>query len=235
MINLTIDRPPTTIVQGFKDLLAYESLTCALSDCMGRFNGMTSTMRPLFEGIRVVGTAITAKALASDLTAPIKAIDLCQPGDIVVIDSHGSVDTAFWGENMSMSARNRGVVAAIIDGGCRDVEEIRQLKFPVMCRGVVPNVAAIAGYGEVNVPIQCAGVVVTPGDIIVADGNGVVVIPKADAATILQQAQQLLSTEHQVQEKIMAGATIGELIDIDRIIKGTFAYQNKALETKPAE
>jgi 4-hydroxy-4-methyl-2-oxoglutarate aldolase len=93
---------------------------------------MTSDMRPLFEGIRLVGTAVTVKTLAADLAAAFKAIDVCQPGDIVVIDSHGSVDTAFWGENMTMSALNRGVVAAVIDGACRDVEEIRKMRFPVI-------------------------------------------------------------------------------------------------------
>ena len=125
MINETIQRPPADIVAGFRGLLAHDSITCALSDCMGRFNAMTSDMKPLFDGIRFVGTAVTVKTLAADLAAAFKAIDLSQPGDVVVIDSHGSVNTAFWGENMTLSALNRGVVAAVIDGACRDVEEIR--------------------------------------------------------------------------------------------------------------
>ena len=153
MIIEKIERPPKPILSGFQSLLRYDSITCAISDCMGRFNAMTSDMKPLFDGIRLVGTAVTVKTLASDLAAAFKAIDLCQPGDIVVIDSHGSVSTAFWGENMTMSAQNRGAIAAIIDGACRDVEEIRRLKFPVICKGVVPNVASVSGYGHVNVPI----------------------------------------------------------------------------------
>lgn len=230
MINATIERPSGEILAGFRDLLAFDSITCALSDCMGRFNAMTADMRPLFEGIRLVGTAVTVKTLAADLAAPFKAIDVCQPGDVVVIDSHGSVNTAFWGENMTLSALNRGVLAAVIDGACRDVEEIRRLRFPVLCKGIVPNVGAIAGYGEVNVPIQCAGVAVSPGDIVVIDGNGVVVVPRTEAAGILQKAQRLLETEHLLQEKIKAGATIGELVKIDEIFRTAFAYQNKAVE-----
>ncbi len=230
MIIESIERPPAEIVEGFKRLLAHDSITCAISDCMGRFNAMTSDMRPLFEGIRVVGTAVTVKTLAADLAAAFKAIDICQPGDIVVIDSHGSTNTAFWGENMTMSARNRGAVAAIIDGACRDVEEIRKIRFPVICKGIVPNVGAIAGYGDVNVSIQCAGVPVSPGDIVVADGNGVVVVPMAQAADILQRAQQLLETEHLLQEKIKAGATIGELVNVDEVFRTAFSYQNKALK-----
>ena len=95
-------------------------------------------------------------------------------------------------------------------------------------KGIVPNVGAIAGYGDVNVPIQCAGVAVSPGDIVVADGNGVVIVPLSEAADILAKARQLLETEHLVQEKLKAGATIGELVDIDAIFRSAFSYQNKA-------
>lgn len=229
MIIEKIDRPAKQIIEGFKTLLEYDSVTCAICDCMGRFNGMTD-MRPLFEGIRLVGTAVTVKTLASDLAAAFKAIDVCEPGDIVVIDSHGSVNTAFWGENMTMSAMNRGAVAAVIDGACRDVEEIRKLKFPVLCKSIVPNVAALSGYGQVNVPIQCAGVPVSPGDIIVIDGNGVAVVPKMQSQEILASAQRLLETEYIVQEKIKAGTTIGKLINVDELFKNTFAYQDRAVE-----
>lgn len=226
----TIDRPSEEVVEGLRELLQYESVTCAISDCMGRFNAMTSDMRPLFEDIRFVGTAVTVKTLASDLAAAFKAIDLCHPGDVVVIDSHGSVDTAFWGENMAMSAVNRGVVGAVIDGACRDVEEIRRLRFPVLCKGIVPNVASISGYGHVNVPIQCAGVPVNPGDVVIVDGNGVVVVPKESAADILAKARQLLATEHVLQEKIRAGATIGRLINVDEVFGNMFAYQERATQ-----
>lgn len=197
---------------------------------MGRFNAMTSQMRPLFEGIRFVGTAITVKTLASDLAAVFKAIDVCQPGDVIVIDSHQSVDTAFWGENMTLSALNRGIVAAVIDGACRDVEEIRRLRFPVISKGVVPNVGSISGYGDVNVPIHCGGVVVHPGDILIVDGNGVVTVPREDSAEVLVRARKLLSTEHVLQEKIKGGATIGELVKVDQVFRNTFAYQDRAIE-----
>jgi 4-hydroxy-4-methyl-2-oxoglutarate aldolase len=230
VINESIERPAAEIVKGFRNLLSYDSITCAISDCMGRFNAMTSDMKPLFEGIRLAGTAVTVKTLAADLAAAFKAIDVSQPGDVVVIDSHGSVDTAFWGENMTMSALNRGVIAAVVDGACRDVEEIRRMKFPVVCKGVVPNVGAIAGYGDVNVTIQCGGVAVSPGDVVVVDGNGVVVVPMAQAAVILQGAQRLLETERLLQEKIKAGATIGELVNVDEVFKNAFSYQKKAVE-----
>lgn len=230
MIVDKFERPHTDVITGFRELLQYDSITCAISDCMGRFNAMTSDMRPVFDGIRLVGTAVTVKTLASDIAAAFKAIDLCAPGDVVVIDTHGSVNTAFWGENMTMSAINRGAIAAVIDGACRDVEEIRKLRFPVICKGIVPNVASVSGYGHVNVPIQCAGVAVSPGDVVVVDGNGVVVVPREQAAAILDQARQLLRTENVLQEKIRAGATIGELVGVDEIFRSVFAYQNRAVD-----
>ena len=230
MINESIDRPAIEILEGFRNLLRHDSITCAISDCMGRLNAMTSDMKPVFEGIRLVGAAVTVKTLASDLAAAFKAIDLCKPGDVVVIDSHGSANTAFGGENMTLSAINRGVIAAVIDGACRDVEEIRKIRFPVICKGCVPNVGSISGYGDVNVLIQCAGVPVSPGDIIVVDGNGVVVVPQSEAAVILEKAKRLLETEHLLQEKIKAGATIGQLINVDEVFKTAFSYQNRAME-----
>jgi 4-hydroxy-4-methyl-2-oxoglutarate aldolase len=232
MINKNIVRPAMDIVEGFRALLRYDSITCAISDAMGRLNAMKSDMKPLFEGIRFVGTAVTVKTLASDLAAAFKAIDLCKPGDVVVIDSHGSADTAFWGENMTLSAINRGVVGAVIDGACRDVEEIRKIRFPVICKGCVPNVGSISGYGDVNVVVQCAGVAVSPGDILIADGNGVVVVPKDEGAVILEKAQRLLETEHLLLEKIKAGATIGELINVDGVFETVFSYQDRAMENR---
>jgi 4-hydroxy-4-methyl-2-oxoglutarate aldolase len=222
-------RPPSHLVDGFRDLLKFDSVTCAISDCMGRFGAMTSDMRPLFDSIRFAGPAVTARTLASDLAAVFKAIDVGEPGDVVVVDSHGSKNTAFWGENMTISAQNRGLAGAVIDGACRDVVEVRRLRFPLYCTGIVPNVAAIAGYGKVNVPVQCGGQPVAPGDIIVADENGVVVVPLQEAEVLLERTRSLLEKEHLLQDRLLTGSTIGELVDIDEVLRTTFDYQSRAL------
>jgi RraA family protein len=197
---------------------------------MGRFGAMSGDLRPLYDSIRFAGPAVTARTLSSDLAAVFKAIDVSQPGDVVIVDSHGSKDTAFWGENMTISAQNRGIAGAVIDGACRDVVEIRRLQFPIFSRGVVPNVAAIAGYGEINVRVQCGGQAVSPGDVIVADENGVVVVPLDAAAEVLERTRQLLETEHVLQERLRSGATIGELIEVDKVFAATFDYQSRALK-----
>ena len=227
-VNTQIKRPPQEIVEGFRALLKYNSPACAVADALGGFNAMTSDIKPMIEGIRLVGVAITAKTMASDLAAVIKAVDVAQPGDIVVIDARSSGDTAFFGENLSISCMNRGVQAMIIDGATRDIEELREAKFPVLCRGIVPNAGSISGYGRVNVPIQCGGVEVNPGDIIIVDLNGIVVVHQEEAEAVLKRATQILETEHVLQDKLRAGATIGELLNIDQILSSTFAYQERA-------
>ena len=102
----------------------------------------------------------------------------------------------------------------------------------MICKGIVPNVGSISGYGDVNVSIQCGGVAVSPGDVVVVDGNGVVVVPMAQAPGILEQAERLLATEHLLQEKIKAGATIGELVNVDEVFKHAFSYQNRAVQRR---
>ncbi|MDR1490345.1 MAG: RraA family protein [Desulfovibrio sp.] len=209
----------------------HDSVTCAVSDCMGRYNAMTGDMRPLFPGIRLVGVAVTVKTLAADIGTVFKAIDLSQPGDIVVVDARGSLNTAFWGENMTLSAMNQGILAAVIDGATRDVEEIIKLKFPVISKGIVPNVAAVSAYGHINVTVQCAGVSVSPGDVVLVDGNGVVVIPQAEAQDILDKTNVLMGREHIITEKLQKEkTTIGRLVNIDRIAGANFDYQVVATE-----
>jgi regulator of RNase E activity RraA len=227
-----ITRTDPEIVQGFQKLLDnHDSVTCAVSDCMGRYNAMTGDMRPLFPGIRLVGTAVTVKTLASDIGTVFKAIDVSEPGDIVVVDARGSLHTAFWGENMTLSAMNQGILAAVIDGATRDVEEIIKLKFPVLSKGIVPNVAAVTAYGHINVTIQCAGVSVTPGDVILIDGNGVVVIPQAEAKELLHKTEILMGREHIITEKLQKEkTTIGKLVNIDNIARANFDYQVVATE-----
>lgn len=232
-VNTEIKRPPQEIVEGFRGLLKYYSPACAISDAMERFNAMTSDIKPMIDGIRLVGVAVTAKCLASDLTAVVKAIDVAQPGDIVVVDTHGSKDTAFFGENLCLSCKNRGVQAVVLDGATRDIEEIREMKFPLLCCGVVPNACSISGYGHVNVPIQCGGVEVNPGDVIFIDLNGVVVVHLGEVEEVLKRAAQILETEHILQTKLREGkTTVGHLLDIDEVMASTFAYQEKAAEGK---
>ncbi|MDR1856557.1 MAG: hypothetical protein LBR22_05295 [Desulfovibrio sp.] len=221
------------LAKGFQELLdKYDSVTCAASDCMDRLNGMFSDMRPIGKEARLAGVAATVHTIAGDLSAVVYAIEHAEPGDILVVDGHASVNTAFWGENITISSMNKGIIAAVVDGACRDVEEIRKIGFPVFARGICPNVGCMAGYGRINERIQCAGVSVNPNDIIVIDGNGIVVVPLEKGDEVFAKTRKMMETESTVSEKLKAGATIGKLINIEAIMSSTFAYQERAINKK---
>lgn len=224
-------RSPYELAKEFQALIDnYDSVTCAATDCQDRLNGMYADLRPIGKDPRLAGVARTVKTIAGDLSAVVMAIEESQPGDIIVIDAHDSRNTAFWGENITLSSMNKGIIAAVIDGACRDVEEIRKIGFPVMARGICPNVGCMAGYGKTGLPIQCAGAPVNTGDIILIDGNGACVVPYERGEEILAKTTKMMQTETDVSDKLRAGATIGELINVRAIMNSTFAYQERALE-----
>jgi len=193
-------------VKKFQDLIdKFDSVTCAASDCMGRANSMSPEIRPESKEVRIAGCALTARTVGGDISA-------------------------YWGENLCLSAINKGVAASIMEGACRDIEEIRELGFPVYSMGTCCNVGQISGYGAIKVPISCGGVQVNTYDIIMIDGNGIVVVPYEDLETVYQKTKQMMETETNVSDKLKAGETIGHLIDIEKLMKSTFNYQERALE-----
>ncbi|GFI61714.1 4-hydroxy-4-methyl-2-oxoglutarate aldolase/4-carboxy-4-hydroxy-2-oxoadipate aldolase [Clostridiales bacterium] len=110
-------------VKKFQELIDnFDSVTCAASDCMGRVNSMSPQIRPESKEVRTAGCAMTAKTVGGDISAVIYAIENAQKGDIIVVDSHGYLNSAYWGENLCLSAINQGVVAAVMEGACRDIE-----------------------------------------------------------------------------------------------------------------
>lgn len=217
-VNTEVKRPSQKVVEEFRSLLAeYHSIAPGVSDCMNRLNAMSSDIQPLFPGIRVVGVAFTVKTITSDLAPVIKALELIQSGDIIVVDTHNSKDTAFWGEIVAMEAQRKGAVGIILDSAVRDVVELREMKFPVLCQGIAPNVASTIGFGYINVPIQCGGAAVNPGDIIIVDDNGVVVVPQDEAEEILQKTRRFLENEVKIINRVKAGETLYNILGLNKL------------------
>jgi 4-hydroxy-4-methyl-2-oxoglutarate aldolase len=224
-VNTKVKRPSREVVEGFRSLLAeYHSIAPGVSDCMNRLNAMSSDIQPLFPGIRVVGVALTVKTITSDLAPVIKALELIQKGDIIVVDTHNSKDTAFWGEIVCMEAERKGAVGIILDSAVRDVVELREMKFPVLCQGIAPNVASFIGFGYINVPIQCGGAVVNPGDIVIVDDNGVVVVPQDEAEEVLQKTRKFLENEVKVINRVNAGESLGQILGLDKLEAATIDH-----------
>jgi len=224
-IGTNINQPSKKAIEGFRKLLdTYGSITPGVSDCMNRLNAMDSDIKPLFPGIRLVGAALTVKTTASDIAPVIKALEYIEPGNILVVDTHHSKNTAFWGEIVAMEAVRKGAVGIILDGAVRDVVELREMNFPVLCRGIAPNVASLVGFGYVNVPVQCGGAAVSPGDIVIVDDNGVVVVPCDHGDAVFEKTRKFLEDEARVVDRVKAGETLSQILELDKLEQGTIDH-----------
>lgn len=140
---------------------------------MGRHGVMTPEIRSIFDGIRLVGTAFTVLNYPNDNITTHKALTMAQPGDVLVIDEGRENNTGSFGHNMSLQARNRGVAGVVTNGCVRDIALLREERFPVFCRGVCPRSAQKNTPGSINVPVPVGGLVVSPGDIVIGDDDGI--------------------------------------------------------------
>jgi RraA family protein len=186
----------TDIERVPKDVAAlYENLPVAnIADNMGRLYCVSAAIKA-YGKKRMVGPAFTAKVPAGDNLMFHKAIDMAEAGDIIVVSAEGCMSRSLCGELMAITAKAKGIRGFLIDGYIRDAEEIATLDFAVYARGVQPNGPYRNGPGEINVPVAIGGQVVMPGDLVVTDGNGVVVIPKADAAAVAPFAAKVFDKE----------------------------------------
>jgi RraA family protein len=209
-IETSVDRPSPETVAG---LGAFE--TPAASDLMNRLYTMAPTIRNLTDDrLKVVGPACTVKVYPGDNLMVHKALDIAQAGDVIVVDTSGSTMTAVLGDLISTKARHRGIAGFVIDGLIRDLEGIRQLgDFPVFARDVTPIGPLHRGPGEINCPVSAGGVVVHPGDVVVGDLNGVVVVPRTIADDLLERLQAGARKESDYVAAVAKGDFTNEWVD----------------------
>jgi 4-hydroxy-4-methyl-2-oxoglutarate aldolase len=162
-----------------------------ISDAVGALYTMAPGMGPLYEPIdRLVGRALTVKAPPGDSLTVHGAITQCQPGDVLVIDWRGHVDSCSGGSGMLIGPIRQGLAGVVVDGAWRDIPDLQALNFPVFGRGTCPVSRAKSQLGEINVPVSCGGVIVHPGDLIVADAEGIVVVPRTETASVLSAVRE---------------------------------------------
>jgi 3-hexulose-6-phosphate synthase/6-phospho-3-hexuloisomerase len=186
-----------------------------VTDAMHR-KGAMNGLFPLTGGVKFVGPAVTVQTFAGDWAKPVEAIDLCRPGDVLVINNDGGTHVAPWGELATHSAQVQGVAGIVIDGAVRDVDDIRAMRFPLFARACVPNAGEPKGFGEINAEIACCGQQVRPGDWIIADESGVVVIPKERAYEVARRALEVKKNEERVREEITRGSTLAQVQELYR-------------------
>lgn len=183
--------------------------TANISDAMHR-GGDVPGLRPVFSGIKFAGPAVTVRTYPGDWAKPVEAIDHCQAGDVLVIDA-GGAGPAVWGELATHSARERQLAGVVIFGAVRDTPEIRQLRFPVFSALVTPTAGEPKGFGEIGVPVNISRVKVFPGDWLMGDDDGLVVIPKARATEIANRAMDVLERENRFRKEIQDGSTLSQV------------------------
>ncbi|MBX5492562.1 MAG: RraA family protein [Chloroflexi bacterium] len=193
--------------------------TGIVSDALDRLQlrGATIGIRPMWPCGKIVGRATTLKTMpAGRLVARhhlgVRAITEAEPGGVIVIDSGGRTDVSSWGDLLSTAAQLRGLSGVVIDGACRDVDGSQAVGFPVYARAVVPCTArGRIVEASTNEPVQCGGVHVFPGDLVIADGSGVVFIPQDRAEEVLATAEELFAREQAMFEQLRRGVPIAEV------------------------
>ncbi|MEK7817204.1 MAG: 3-hexulose-6-phosphate synthase, partial [Actinomycetota bacterium] len=188
--------------------------TANISDAMHR-SGDLPGLRPVFSDIRMAGPAVTVRTYPGDWAKPVEAIDIAAAGEVLVIDA-GGVGPAVWGELATHSAREKKISGVVIFGAVRDTPEIRELEFPVYASLTTPTAGEPKGFGEINVPVTVAGVRINPGDWLVGDNDGVVVIPKPRAVEVANRAMDVLERENRLRREIQDGSTLSEVAYLEK-------------------
>jgi len=207
-------RPSKDIIAKFADIPS-----AIISDVLGRYNCMDNRIKPVYPKARVVGPAFTVRTYPSDNLMIHLALKLAEKGDLLVVDAGGYPNAGLWGELMTVAALQKELVGIVIDGGVRDRSEIEELGFPVFCAGINARGGYKSNPGALNCAISCGGIAVNPGDIIVADENGVVAIPQDEAESTLLKAQQKMIAEAELIKKMRQGIELFELLGLDEELK----------------
>ena len=196
---LEIERPDSSLIEAYREIPSSN-----IGDCVKRMNCMFGGIRS-YNRRSIVGPAFTVKVPAGDNLVAQMALDYAKPGDVIVIDGAGYADRALVGGMMLAYAEERGLAGFVVNGAVRDLDDIEASPLPVFALAATPLGPYREGPGEINVPVVCGGQVVMPGDILVGDSDGIVVIPRRDAADLLSAVRKNLSMEQDEMRRMKEG------------------------------
>jgi RraA family protein len=193
--------------------------TSLLSDALGKGGAMDHDMRCFSANCRMAGPAVTVRVHTADILMVGITLSHCPKGSVLVVDGQGELNTALWGEVTTLAARLKGLQGVVIDGAIRDLYKIQRDKLPVFARSVVPNAGGVQYPGEYQVPVQCGGAIVHPGDWVVGDEDGVVVVPQDRLESVVEAAKRLAIVEKKIEDEVAKGKDLATLLRYHELLE----------------
>jgi 4-hydroxy-4-methyl-2-oxoglutarate aldolase len=195
-----IRRPDPEVVRALGDLGV-----ASVHEAQGRKGLTRPYLRPIYPDARVAGPAVTVSSQPGDNLMIHASIEVCRPGDVLVVTTTSDSSDGMFGELLAVSCQAHGVIGVVIDAGVRDTAELTTMRFPVWAKAISAQGTVKVTAGSVNVPVVCAGAIVNPGDVIVADADGVVIVPSAHAGEVAALGKQRIAKEETTRARLRKG------------------------------
>ncbi len=213
-VNTTFERPDSQLVA---DLAAMGAAT--LHESMGQRGALPHVIKPIYPGMKVAGPALTVDGQPADNLMAHYAISLAQPGDVLVLDYKAYLESGPWGDVMSTAAQARGVAGLVVNGCVRDAESCRDMGFSIFAISTSMKGSNKLLPGQINTPIVIGDIRIAPGDIVVGDDDGVVIVPREEAAKTLETARARETKEDEIRQQLKAGKTTVELLNLEPTLR----------------